>query len=895
MKTVVHIIPHAHWDREWYLPLEIHRARLISHLDSVLELLEADPSYTYHFDGQMIAVEDYLMIRPEREAQLKKFVLEGRLHIGPWYVLQDEYLTSGEANVRNLLYGMSKAERFGEICRIGYLPDAFGNVSQMPQLFKQAGMKAAAFGRGVSLREDDPDPEGHFPRYSEFYWQSPDGSAVPALFFSGWYNNAQEIPADPEKAKVYWDERLAHARRYASSEHLLFLNGGDHQPVQKDLADALTTAEKLYPDIEFICSDFEKYAECVRLSRNSRWETVTGELAGQESDGLNTLCNTASTHAPIKMLNRRNESLLALTAEPLLSMAALAGMKIDNALIRRAWELLMQNHPHDSICSCGIDAVNREVISRFEKSIQLGEYLTEQAGAYLASRIQAKGLTEADAAFAVFNPSARSRSQVISVTLGVDREYGTREARTLVKSRPGKTYALFDPSGAEVPAEIEDIGVKFGYELPDDSFRKPYFERQIRVIFSAADIPAFGYRVYYLKRAQKDAPEKGLRSAEYRMENRFIAVDIHADGTFDVTEKSAGRVYRNLGKYEDTGDVGDEYFFRETCGAPVTTDRADAEITCQADTECRTVFRIGHILHIPLCADSALRENYEAMTRRLQRNIGRSAKTAAFPITTYLSLEKDSPVLKIRTEFNNTVKDHRLWMLFPTDICSDTHLADSVFDVIERPDIPGKNWTNPSCCQRMQYFAAAEDEAGGLAVINRGMYEYEILRERKQIAVTLLRCVGELGDWGVFPTPAAQCPGPFAAELAVFPYAGHSFRQNGCREAVQFQTDMRAVQIRDIAGSLPESRQFLNCAGDGLAFSALKISEDEKALMLRVYNVTDEPSVLELTVPDGCICSESDITESEGERIHTDETGKIRVSVGKKEIKTLRIGIDHYE
>ena len=90
MKTTVHVIPHAHWDREWYLPLEIHRARLVTQLDNVLKLLETDPSYTYHLDGQMIAVEDYLIYRPEKEEEIKGFVGEGRLHLGPWSVLQDE-------------------------------------------------------------------------------------------------------------------------------------------------------------------------------------------------------------------------------------------------------------------------------------------------------------------------------------------------------------------------------------------------------------------------------------------------------------------------------------------------------------------------------------------------------------------------------------------------------------------------------------------------------------------------------------------------------------------------------------------------------------------------------------------------------------------------------------
>ena len=363
------------------MPLELHRARLLRQLDSVLALLEADPSYTYHLDGQMIAVEDYLIFRPEQEEKIRQYVREGRLHVGPWYVLQDEFLTSGEANVRNLLCGMAMAEKYGRVCRIGYLPDAFGNVGQMPQIFDQSGMKAAAFGRGVTLRAEDPGPSAHFPRYSEFSWQSPDGTSIPALFFAGWYNNAQEIPVDPEKARIYWDERLAHARKYASSGHLLFLNGGDHQPAQNDLPAALETARKLYPDIEFICSDFEKYAECVQTSRESLPETVCGELAGQESDGTNTLCNTASAHASIKILNRRNESLLSLTAEPLLSMAALNGMRVENSLLHRAWKLLMQNHPHDSICSCGIDHVNREVVSRFEKSIQLGALSPDQAAA----------------------------------------------------------------------------------------------------------------------------------------------------------------------------------------------------------------------------------------------------------------------------------------------------------------------------------------------------------------------------------------------------------------------------------------------------------------------------------------------------------------------------------
>ena len=150
MKTTVHIIPHSHWDREWYQPFETHRMKLVELIDNTAELFEKDKDYnSFHLDGQTIALDDYLEIKPEKKEHIKKLVKDGKFAVGPWYVLQDEFLTSGEACVRNLLTGMKEAEAYGKLCKIGYFPDAFGNAGQMPQVLKQAGMKAIAFGRGV--------------------------------------------------------------------------------------------------------------------------------------------------------------------------------------------------------------------------------------------------------------------------------------------------------------------------------------------------------------------------------------------------------------------------------------------------------------------------------------------------------------------------------------------------------------------------------------------------------------------------------------------------------------------------------------------------------------------------------------------------------------------------
>ena len=149
MKTA-HIISHSHWDREWYLPYEKHHMLLIEFMDTLINTLETDPDYkSFHLDGQTLLIEDYLQVRPENKERLKKLIEAKRIHVGPWFILQDEFLTSSEANIRNLQMGHDLAREYGEVCKVGYFPDSFGNMGQAPQILKKAGIETAVFGRGV--------------------------------------------------------------------------------------------------------------------------------------------------------------------------------------------------------------------------------------------------------------------------------------------------------------------------------------------------------------------------------------------------------------------------------------------------------------------------------------------------------------------------------------------------------------------------------------------------------------------------------------------------------------------------------------------------------------------------------------------------------------------------
>src|SRR5687767_5911322 len=109
----VAIVPHTHWDREWYSPFQTFRLRLVDLLDEFLPQIEADLSYArFLLDGQMAVVDDYLEVRPEAEPVLQRLAASGRLAVGPWYTLPDEFLVSGETHIRNLQMGLERATAF---------------------------------------------------------------------------------------------------------------------------------------------------------------------------------------------------------------------------------------------------------------------------------------------------------------------------------------------------------------------------------------------------------------------------------------------------------------------------------------------------------------------------------------------------------------------------------------------------------------------------------------------------------------------------------------------------------------------------------------------------------------------------------------------------------------
>jgi mannosylglycerate hydrolase len=426
------VVPHTHWDREWYQTFQQFRIRLVKTIDKLLEILDRDEDFRYFMlDGQTIVLDDYLEIQPEQEEHLKRYTRAGRILIGPWYLQPDEFLVSGESLIRNLQVGLRRAAEFGNTMHVGYVPDCFGHIAQLPQILQGVGIDNAVFWRGVGAEATT----------SEFYWAAPDGTKVLVIHLADpvGYSNARFLPLNPDEFVARVELLASNILPHATTDNLLFMNGSDHLEPQNGLPAVIARANILlahidpehakilthsaqqpsnghnkdYDAISVRIGTLPEYIACVR-QQNTPFPTLTGEM--RSSQYAHLLPSVLSTRMWIKQQNTATEHLLERMVEPLTAWAAILGASYPQGLIRAAWKYLLQNHPHDSICGCSIDQVHRENSVRFAQSQQISENLIAQAIQQIAAEVDTRApfaaphVTSEPIPIVVFNPAPGPRT-----------------------------------------------------------------------------------------------------------------------------------------------------------------------------------------------------------------------------------------------------------------------------------------------------------------------------------------------------------------------------------------------------------------------------------------------------------------------------------------------------
>jgi hypothetical protein len=866
MALEAHIVTHTHWDREWYHPVERFRQRLVALVD---ELLDDPPAGDESFllDGQAIVLEDYLDVRPDRADALGHLLRAGKLEAGPWYVLADELIPSGEALVRNLLTGRRSLRRFHAAPPpVLYCPDSFGHPAALPAIAAGFGMPLIILWRGYG--------GGRWPAGDTIRWASSGGErAVVFHLPRDGYEFGSHLPLTANESAARWSRMRAELVPRSTCGVMLVPNGADHHARQLRFRDALTLLEQAGAGDGVHRSSLRAFAQ--RLTERCTVQPLA-EIEGELRDSYGytwALQGTFGTRAHEKRLNASAERLLLREMEPWAALAARAGVS-RRPLVDHAWKTLLSAHPHDTLCGCSIDEVAAAMELRIKSAVNQAVGVRDDSIAALIGHdpVSAREARDRWMPIAVIrNPAPRVRSGVVII----DVEEFVADVGVGPGSATPAGAGDAAGNGAAVRVAKPKIAGLGALQVLSRSVRQSRTESPrhypdndlvsvSRVAAWVSDAPAMGIASYAIGGAPSGArvartsrPPVNVRPVvtdRRSLSNGILDVAVDESGAVELVETDTGRRISSLIELLDDADVGDLY-------TPAPRPR-DVEIRFRG---------VRRVHRGPIRGELAL--DYRLIDRS-----GADRRGDA-DVTVRLVLDAGSPFLRFALAVDNRRENHRLRLAFRTDLspADETELwADAAFGPVLRkplslsPAEAAVEHAPPTA--PLHRYVSAFDAHRGLTLFSDGLAEYEALDQA--IAVTLVRAVGELSrndlperpghaGWPS-PTPAAQCIGRFEANFAVML---HGRRTAAAVDAIERTADdvlnpMAGTTVRS-ALHLPKPVVGVELGGQGLAFSAVKESEEGDWLVLRCVNLTDEPAAGRWRLP---------FDPAEAQRTRLDET-----------------------
>lgn len=820
MKAVsrVHITPHMHWDREWYFTIEESRILLVNNMEEILARLEQDAEYKYYvLDGQTAVLEDYFAVKPESKPRVKALVEAGKLIIGPWYTQTDTSIVAGESIVRNLLYGMRDCLAFGEPMKIGYLPDSFGMSAQMPHIYNGFGITRTMFWRGCSER--------HGTDKTEFLWQSADGSEVVAQVLPLGYAIGKYLPEDEAGLRKRLDSYFEVLEKASLTKEILLPNGHDQMPLQQNIFAVMETLRKIYPQREFVMSRFEEVFAHIEAQRG-KLATLKGEFI--DGKYMRVHRTIGSTRMDIKLAHARIENKIVNLLEPLATLAWTLGFEYHHGLLEKMWKEILKNHAHDSIGCCCSDQVHREILARFALAEDMADNLTRF---YMRKITDNMPQSEADK-LVFFNLMPFPREEVINTTIRL------RASQFRICDAEGRDVPFFIRQQREIdPGLIDRQIVHYGnYE--------PFMEYEIQL---NQTLPAMGYCTLFIE-AGAAGEQQRAAAGQGALENLFWQVTINADGTLQFRDKESGLVYDRVLELEEGSDDGDEYDY-----SPAREERlyTSAQALCEHE-----------IIHEAWQSRALIRYRLAVPQDLAERAAGRTSGSLGVEVE--VTLAHHSRRIDVAVRLDNQANDHRIRVLIPTPFITDSVLADTQFGSISRPvrDDAMASWEEegwkeaPVPMWNLLNYAVLHQERRGLALFTEGLREFEILGEKeKTFALTLLRGVGLLGKEDLLlrpgrpsgikmPVPDSQLRGPLACRFSLLSFTGTPEGAGVAQQARAWLTPVQcynkipwnAMKLNQAAVTTPLHYSLLRMSPLGCQLSALKKSEDEEALILRLFN-----------------------------------------------------------
>ncbi len=859
MRKNVHVVAHSHWDREWYFTTSRSKVYLQKDLGDVLSTLEKNPEFhSFLLDGQSCLIDDYLAWKPEDEERVKALVEAGRLVVGPWYTQSDQMLPSGESIVRNLYYGMRRAQEMGACMKVAYVPDSFGQAGNMPQIYRQAGLTSTLFWRGVS---DD------MVKKTDFWWRGDDGTRILASQIPHGYYIGGNIPEETTAARSFWQEEcLDRAGGRSATSQVYFPVGFDQAPIRTNLPELVGAQVEADPENGYRLSSLEEFMDDL-ADEAGELEEVTGELLVGKNMRIHR--SIFSSRSDLKAMNTRAQNYIVNIMEPLLLLSSWMGNEYPHGAVDAIWKLMFENAAHDSIGSSVVDEVNEDIYLRYKQVEDIATSLVELHGRLIVTAIEH---SDRLCSLTAFNLLPQERSAVALAKVFLPGEHVTirnSEGRvvpyTIVESRDLTDYVLAQT-------------IRLNPSAPIDLPRRVH---EATVAVDARNVPALGYERYVVEAGGEGELALGALG---HLENEFYCVEVNADGSLRVTCKEDGTIYDRQAVLVENGDDGDSFNY--------SPPRADLRVF---STDCPVrVTMEGSSLWQRACiafdmqVPASLEERAEGV------------RSAAFPVELEVTLAQGARTIGLEVHIDNREPlSHRLCILFDAQMAAKVNYADEQFGTIVRDnmheeqmglynksvkDISGLgdnksgdvpvNWSQhegmwqepPLPIEPTQSFVALFDEVRGLAVFPQGVREYQILDDDLEpnacggtICLTLFRTYGFMGKENLLyrpgrasgevtmKTPAAQLRKKMTFNLGVALFATGFDEAHVAQVARCFNTPISLYEYapflngrivfsqEERVGTGEPCGSLLACEG-GLVVSSMKRAEARPGVIVRLYN-----------------------------------------------------------
>lgn len=880
-KVTIHLVSNTHCDKEYLFSGPKTRSIVVRIIDELLKIFKENPEYQYfHLDGQTSPLATYLSIKPEKEEELKQLVKSGKLLIGPWHTLPDMFQISGESIIRNLLYGHQIANDFGKAMKVGYNIFGWGQISQLPQIYKGFDIDGIIFYRGIN--------EVVSPKL-EFNWHSPDDSEVLGIRYGEGYrlnffhfiylpvvfgrchwgcqpynwersngilfHLCDEYSKDPNsfliETKRGFDTTkipesigrlLQTFANKSTTSHYLASMGWDIGMPYPELPNLIKKINEHFKDeIVIIQSTLPDYIEKLKSEINyEKLELIKGEMRHENclKSGGETypplLASVLSARIPINLKNTEIEISLEKWAEPISVFAWMCGREYSVTAFDEAWLTLFTNHSHDCIGGTHTDVVYNSIMERYSHVFEIAETESYYAIQHISKLIDTSYINDKESVLIVFNPMSYERTEIVHAHIDtpVEENY--------------TSFTIEDENGESILPQINydfktivHLHQVYDYPLLFDSKRFDFY-------FEAKDIPPFGYKTFRIKTGKAIRRNKGTQVVGINtMQNEYLRVKINNNGTLNITNLKTGQNYPSLCFFEDRGEIGGP-----CCSQAAVLDRVinslgeKAEISLLRDGANITKFQVDISIELPTKVVVSQKIYPFPQHMHPVTPFRRSETTVLCKITNCITLLKGHKRVDVVTAVDNKAEDHRLRIMFPINLDTNHIDAESQFDVVARKirKVDSSQWHEDAYhTQPHRYFLDVNNGEEGLAIITKGTHEYEFLDyENKTIAVTLLRCLRTGPVSRTDPEEfLSQCKGKHTFSFAIYPHEGNWEKGNVYEETYRKHIPLRVVQMQKKKGILPSQMSFFKTSPVILVLSTIKLSERGNSIIIRFHNPTD--------------------------------------------------------